>query len=344
MDLIFEYEWMLVPIICGVEIGRDSVAKIKSQRNRVGTENTHLSKDVGIMILSKAVKCISSYLTRPSGLESRIRMLEGACAEREAVVRARESTIQHLEFELASAEHSLNAVMAQLRAQECDERDPPEGSVLDLKLPLRNQLTPDVIGAVLSTLEGWCTQRKALRLIELIMDSGAKDVLEIGVFGGASLIPMALALKDCRGTVVGVEAWDANVATSEATTEENDKWWHDIDICKIKAGFWDSVKRYELFGIIKILEMDSDRAYECLSNGNRRFELIHVDGAHAENQALRDVRSAMSILGRKDIIVLDDIEWPTVEAARALLRSTMEVIDEVHESDATAYGIYRSQD
>ena len=45
-------------------------------------------------------------------------------------------------------------------------------------------------------LEGWCTDNKASILIDLILESKPTIIVEIGVFGGKSLVPMAFALKE----------------------------------------------------------------------------------------------------------------------------------------------------
>ena len=45
-------------------------------------------------------------------------------------------------------------------------------------------------------LEGWCAKDKAATLIDLVLMLKPKIVVEIGVFGGKSLVPIAYALQE----------------------------------------------------------------------------------------------------------------------------------------------------
>jgi predicted O-methyltransferase YrrM len=44
-------------------------------------------------------------------------------------------------------------------------------------------------------LTGWCTKAKASVLMDIILKTKAETIVEIGVWGGKSLIPMACALR-----------------------------------------------------------------------------------------------------------------------------------------------------
>src|ERR1700730_11515979 len=59
------------------------------------------------------------------------------------------------------------------------------------------------------TAMGWCSEEKALNFVDLILTAKPKVCVEIGVFGGASLIPTAFALKHLKeGIVIGIDPWD----------------------------------------------------------------------------------------------------------------------------------------
>jgi FkbM family methyltransferase len=200
------------------------------------------------------------------------------------------------------------------------------------------------IVAALPAIEGWCTPRKAVWLAGLIAENGCNQVLEIGVFGGRSLIPMALAVRQQApdGKVYGVEAWTSDLEVETATDAAGDAWWRNVELEAIKARFLSSLLDNELAGIVNVLEMSSDEAFACLTAiGPFAFDLIHLDGSHDEAQALRDARSWMGLLRPGGILVLGDIAWPSMQAAREHLRSNLSVVEEVFESEGVAYGAYR---
>jgi predicted O-methyltransferase YrrM len=47
--------------------------------------------------------------------------------------------------------------------------------------------------------------------------------------------------------------------------------------------------------------------------------LLHIDGNHSADVARRDVETWLPKVKPGGVIVLDDTDWPTVQAARALL-------------------------
>ena len=62
---------------------------------------------------------------------------------------------------------------------------------------------------VLPSLEGWCSREKALNFIDLVLEVKPQVCVEIGVFGGSSLFPVASALKHRgEGIVIGIDPWD----------------------------------------------------------------------------------------------------------------------------------------
>lgn len=198
--------------------------------------------------------------------------------------------------------------------------------------------------AALPAIEGWCTARKALWLSDLIAENGCTQVLEVGIFGGKSLIPMALAVRECTpgGQVYGIEAWSSDVAGAAAANAENDAWWREVELKAIKAGFLRNLLDNELAGIVNVLEMSPDEAFKCLTAiGLDQFDLIHVGGSHSEVQAVHAAGMWPGLLRPGGILVLDDIGRQWVQGARGYLTANLSVIEEVFEPAGAAYGAYR---
>ena len=63
--------------------------------------------------------------------------------------------------------------------------------------------------AYMSQLEGWCSEDKAGILIDLIVKYKPQVIVEVGVWGGKSLVPMANALRaNGSGKIYGIDPWD----------------------------------------------------------------------------------------------------------------------------------------
>jgi FkbM family methyltransferase len=245
-------------------------------------------------------------------------------------------------------QHTIHRVMAPVNAQvPLARRVQPSGSRqetagLRAGHAERAALNAKIIAA-LPAIEGWCTEYKAVWLAGLIAGNRCSQVLEIGIYGGRSLIPMAFAVQEHapEGKVYGVEAWNSDVAQETATDADSDAWWRNVEFEVVKAQFLRKLLDYELAGIVNILEMSSDEAFKCLTAiGPLEFDLIHVDGSHSEMQALRDVKSWTGLLPPGGILVLGDIARPSMQEAREYLRNNLSVVEEVFESESVAYGAY----
>jgi predicted O-methyltransferase YrrM len=106
-----------------------------------------------------------------------------------------------------------------------------------------------------------------------------------------------------------------------------------------------SVYENNVADLVNVLEMSSDEAFQQLRGTDAGpFDLIHIDGSHSEAQSLRDVRMWPDLLRPGGVLVMDDIQWPTVQAALDYLRSHFAVIEEIIETDGVAYGAYRHRD
>jgi len=180
---------------------------------------------------------------------------------------------------------------------------PPDNLPRDLR---------DAVLAVNKSLSGWgwCTPKKAVAMATIIHDIRPRQVVEIGVFGGRSLLPQALALKYLgSGVIFGIEPWSNAIATEVATTAENDEWWRNVDIKGAKKACLSAIIHNDVLDIVKILEC---RSIDGVPVTGRENDIIHVDGNHSSTQALADVQMAFEATRQGGYIWLDDVDWPTV--------------------------------
>lgn len=159
------------------------------------------------------------------------------------------------------------------------------------------------IERVLPTLAGWCAIPKATDLAATVMALRPNTVVEIGVFGGRSLIPMALACQAIGcGKVVAIDPWSQQ-ASAEGYEGPNKEWWGGLDHESVYQHFVSSVAALELTGRVEILRAKSDDVEPPTV-----IDLLHVDGQHTD-QALRDVERFSPKVRMGGFVFTDDDDW-----------------------------------
>ena len=174
-----------------------------------------------------------------------------------------------------------------------------------------------------TALEGWCSPQKSLLLYSLARAHKPQTVVEIGIYGGRSIVPIAAALKDNGvGQVYGIETWSGSAAVSYRTNIANDFWWQNIDFPKLKGDFLQFVVQYQLQDTIRVVEAASDRCGGLFD----RIDMLHIDGGHSTYGAAQDVVNYVSKVPSGGIIVYDDINWPSTAAGLEILRDSCRLI------------------
>lgn len=168
---------------------------------------------------------------------------------------------------------------------------------------------------VRAQVPGWCTPEKAQALAALIIGYRPKVVLEIGVFGGSSFFPMAMAMSHLgEGIVIGCDPWDKNVAIAAQVEQESRDWWHDCDLEAIHKDFIQRISAWGLNDFCVIERLQSKFLRPPANMG-----LLHVDGAHNDESVRDVVRFAYSVV-RGGFVVLDDLGWIGGGVSRAEAR------------------------
>lgn len=182
------------------------------------------------------------------------------------------------------------------------------------------------LNSIVNSLEGWCSEEKANVLFNLTMKSDSQVSLELGVFGGRSLIPIALAHQTKgSGFVLGIDAWNkqASVEGSGAYKEgmspkENDEWWSKVDYHKIYSGCIDAIEKHDLSqycGTVKMRTLDVG----ILIRDNS-IDLLHQDSNHSEEISCAEVEMYHSKVRSGGYWISDDTDWATTQKAQELLQ------------------------
>lgn len=183
-------------------------------------------------------------------------------------------------------------------------------------------------------LEGWCSKSKASILIDLVFMLKPKTVVEIGVWGGKSLIPMAHALRNfADGTVYGIDPWDS-FESIDGMDGANYEWWSRIDHKQILTGLQSKIVDFGLQNHIVLIPTTSLLA-PLISD----IDILHIDGNHSDKASTIDVEKWVPQVRRGGIIIFDDITWGTNANAVQLLDESCVKLAEFHEDNDWAIWI-----
>lgn len=183
-------------------------------------------------------------------------------------------------------------------------------------------------------LEGWCTKSKAAILIDLIFMLEPQTVVEIGVFGGKSLVPIAYALKITEGGFVyGIDPWDSR-ESADGMDGVNYDWWNSIDHGKILRGLQAKIVEFDLEDHIALIKSTSESA-PLIYN----IDILHIDGNHSEKASFLDVTKWIPMVRKGGVIILDDITWGTTTKAVNWLNENCIKLTEFHD-EINDWGIW----
>ncbi len=169
-------------------------------------------------------------------------------------------------------------------------------------------------------LPGWCTPVKGRWLAEQVITHRLTRCVEIGVFGGRSLLSLALGVKhlDQGGFVLGLDPYDHPHQVEGVDLVDHITWSASVPFQSIYLRAVAEIQTRGLGGVCGILRTS---ATECASIVADGLDLLHIDGCHSVLASCRDVEVWLPKMRAGGLIVLDDCEWSTVQPARAILRA-----------------------
>jgi predicted O-methyltransferase YrrM len=184
---------------------------------------------------------------------------------------------------------------------------------------------------------GWCTVQKTERLFKLVEEVKPILIVEFGVFGGRSLIPMALSLKkNGKGEIIGIDAWDKEASiTNYDSIDPNYKWWFDVDHKAIFNSFLKSIHEYSINDIVKYYIKRSNEVVDIFED--QSIDILHQDSNHTEKTSSEEVELYYNKVKPGGFWIFDDTDWSTTQKAQDLLLSKGYSIIE----DYTSWKIYK---
>jgi predicted O-methyltransferase YrrM len=187
--------------------------------------------------------------------------------------------------------------------------------------------------ACMDQVHGWCSHHKASILMDIILAIKPKTIVEIGVWGGKSLLPMAYALKVFgKGVIYGIDPWDNQASLEGVMHESNIAYWRLVDHESVLNRLMDVIDQYDLNDNVKLIRSTSANAPIV-----KDIDILHIDGNHSEVTSFLDVTKWVPLVRKGGWIVFDDMNWfengvTTTGRAVEYLNTHCHQIAEINES------------
>lgn len=184
-------------------------------------------------------------------------------------------------------------------------------------------------------LQGWCSEYKASTLMDLVCLMHPQTIVEIGVFGGKSLVPMAYALKalGTGGVIYGIDPW-SSFASAEGQEGSNQDYWANLDHDSILSELQNKIAIFNLTNQIKLIRATSEDASPI-----EGIDILHIDGNHSNDASYYDICKWGPLVRKGGMIIFDDITWSTIDKALTFLNENYTKLIQI-DDDSNSWGIW----
>lgn len=181
--------------------------------------------------------------------------------------------------------------------------------------------------STLPSVFGWCTQEKAQNFIDLVLEVKPQVYVEIGVFGGSSLFPVASALQFLGdGIIIGIDPWDKNETLQyfDPIQDAVDyQWWKNLNFERVYYSYLNLLKRFELEEYCITMKMTAAKAVTKIHSP---IDILYIDGNHSQECSLQDVELYLPKVRRGGYIWMNDTLWAARQDAVELLMRHCEIV------------------
>jgi cephalosporin hydroxylase len=164
-------------------------------------------------------------------------------------------------------------------------------------------------------IHGWATKEKGTEFIDLVLQVKPDICVEIGVFGGRSILPVAAALKHLKkGIVVGIDPWDRNEILPYFDPIEDQphiEWWSKINLEAIYYSYLNLLSQFELQNYVVTLKTTSALASFAIES----IDILYIDGNHNEKTSLMDVMLYLPKVRPGGYIWFNDSLWADLQSS-----------------------------
>ncbi len=175
-------------------------------------------------------------------------------------------------------------------------------------------------------VHGWCCLDKAKKLADCVTEHKPQLCVEIGVFGGASLLPQALALQaNGSGKIVGIDPWSTDAALEEMSQPENISWWGKVNLLQMYQHCKDHVAQLKLQDHVLLVRDKAENVVGSFADGS--IDLLHIDGNHSEALSYKDAVLYLPKVASGGTIFFDDVHWTDGHDSSTTRRAIMHLLE-----------------
>lgn len=133
----------------------------------------------------------------------------------------------------------------------------------------------------------WCSAKKAELLMDLIFAIHPEVCVEVGVFSGSSVLPVAATLNYLKtGCIYAIDAWSNLAAVQHMSINDpNYSWWAQVNMNDAKNKFTTLIDQWKLNSCCSVIHAASEIAISQIPE----IDFLHLDGNFCEEGALMDV-------------------------------------------------------
>lgn len=178
----------------------------------------------------------------------------------------------------------------------------------------------------MSGISGWCSEEKANVMMDVIKRNKCRYCIEIGVFSGKSLLPIARAVQYNEGSVVyAIDAWDTETAIKGLKpANPNYGWWKQIDFDHLYHETINIMNQNGLIPYCHFMKNSSENVLSLFGDGT--IDFIHFDGNHDVQSTFSDVTGYYPKIKNGGFIVLNDPNWLSSKDALVFLLEKTDLI------------------
>lgn len=176
----------------------------------------------------------------------------------------------------------------------------------------------------LPSIEGWCAVEKAMYMVDLVEKNNLDSYLELGVYCGRSLLPVALAMKCLheRPTIIGVDAWNLKSTLQgvpDKTDSLRDDWWSRIDHNGLYLYTINILRKYGLERDVQLYRTPSADYVRFVDKDS--LSMLHQDGNHSTEVSCQEVELYHDKVKVGGFWIFDDTNWESTKPAQNKLES-----------------------